>query len=71
MKVKDLIAILQTHDQDNLVVLSSDAEGNSYSRASDVGSYFFDEEGPSLINEEDLEEFGGRNKFKKCVTIWP
>jgi hypothetical protein len=30
MRVRELIAKLQTFDQDKLVVLSADAEGNSY-----------------------------------------
>ena len=31
MKVKELIALLQDCDQEAIVVMSSDAEGNSYS----------------------------------------
>ncbi len=70
MKVKDLIKILQTHDQESLVVLSSDAEGNSYSEARNIESYYFDEDNSEIRELEDDED---EDLFflKKCVVIWP
>ena len=71
MKVKDLIAALQILDQEALVVLSSDAEGNSYSSASYIAECFYDEENSDILTEQDCLEFGGTDRYEKCVTIWP
>lgn len=70
MKVKELIEILKSCDEDALVILSSDAEGNSYSEASDIGSYYFDEENTEIFDLKDYEE-EALQEMKKCVTIWP
>lgn len=70
MKVKELIEILKSCDEDALVILSSDAEGNSYSEESDIGSYYFDEENTEIFDLKDYEE-EALQEMKKCVTIWP
>ncbi len=70
MKVKDLIEILKTHDQDSLVVLSSDAEGNSFSEAKNVESFYFDEDNSEIRDLDDGEE-EDLSFMQKCVTIWP
>ena len=75
MKVKDLIAALQIHDQDSLVILSSDEEGNSFSKASgfiDDGCYF-DEISNSIVGRNEFEEEDDIDVqiLKKSVIIWP
>ena len=37
MKVKELIKLLKKEDQEKLVIMSSDGEGNSFSPLSDFG----------------------------------
>ena len=37
MKVKELIEMLQKENQEAIVVMSSDGEGNSYSPVADIG----------------------------------
>jgi len=38
MKVKELIKLLKKEDQEKLVIMSSDGEGNSFSPLSDFGN---------------------------------
>jgi hypothetical protein len=79
MKVKELIKILQTQDPDDLVVLSSDGEGNSYSLLGDVtDNATFDKKEQEIgifKLTEELERQGyteediGRGK--KCIVLYP
>jgi hypothetical protein len=71
MKVKDLIEKLKEFDQDSLVVLSSDAEGNSYSKVSgDIEPYYFNEHSEEIFTDDDLSQ-DEADTLKKCVVIWP
>lgn len=81
--VKDLIEKLSTLPPDTPIVLSSDSEGNLYSRLSDLSgdyyarkdeldSYYLD----SIVSEEDIkdddwseEEVG--QYLTKIVVLWP
>jgi len=69
MKVKELIAKLNSFDGEDLVILSSDEEGNSYRELHDLWTANYDIENrevglreltPELINygynEEDIQE---------------
>ena len=80
MTVKELIERLQTLDQDKLVVLSRDEEGNGYSSLAQVDDNFkyndWDKEiGISVLTpdmerqgytEEDVAETG-----EECVVLYP
>jgi hypothetical protein len=55
MTVRELTALLAEHDQDRIVVLSRDAEGNGYSPlcAIGTGAYRRGEVGLEVLTEED------------------
>lgn len=57
MTVKELIIKLQEMDQDRIVVVSSDSEGNSFRRIADIciGNYSCCEFGLDILTEEDIE----------------
>jgi hypothetical protein len=74
MKVKDLIAALQIHDPESLVVLSSDEEGNSFSKASGFidNGYYFAEIYDSIITRSEIKEDGTDVQIlKNGLRIWP
>ncbi len=65
----------QTKDLDpkTIIIVSSDAEGNSFEKMSRFSKNltYYDGE---LFDEDDLKEDGGveiRKKGKKCMVIWP
>lgn len=68
MKVKQLIKELQKVDQNALVVLSSDAEGNNYSVLDEVAGVneFFDEVDRSFCDEEDKPK-----SAKLAIVLYP
>lgn len=84
MKVKDLIAHLQLHDPDDLVVLSIDAEGNAYTLMDSYitkmawetkdynrGDVWIRELTPELIAQGfDPEEVAPENTLP-CVVFYP
>jgi hypothetical protein len=79
MRIKELIKILQTMDQERIVVMSADSEGNSYAplRNIDDNSVYVAEDHeiglekltPELekqhYSEEDVRE------GEPCVVFWP
>lgn len=81
-KVAELIKVLKEYDDDTLIVMSSDAEGNSYSPLSSFcegyyapentwsGTFFTDED---IEDDEEEEIFDEEMKEKaiKCLVIWP
>jgi len=65
MKVKELIQQLQTLDQNALVILSMDEEGNGFRPLFQVDSGFFN---------QYTSEFGGEaegSEDKPAVLLWP
>lgn len=81
MKVRELIETLQQADQDIDVVLSSDAEGNSYSVVDLVSlGYTINEDREIHLatltqyhidhgyTDEDLDQTG---TGRPCVVLWP
>lgn len=83
MKVKDLKTILNNFHSNDLVILSSDEEGNTYSRLSDYypayipkneeeQQYMTDDEIFFEGSEED-ETLGNTKKRKtqKCIVLFP
>ena len=77
MTVKELIALLQTCDQDRIVVISRDSEGNGYSELYCVESAMFCDGEIGLedltaeleklgYGEEDVMEEG-----KRAVVLYP
>lgn len=67
MKVSDLIAALARHDLDLEVWMSSDAEGNSYSKFYDAGERFHVHQSGDITSEEHV----GGESAKKIVVLWP
>jgi len=67
MKVKQLIKTLNTLDPEAAVLVSSDAEGNSYKHVNDITSckYKTDE---SYI---DIYDIDNKIKGKKAIVIYP
>lgn len=66
MKVKDLIDFLKDQDPEAVIVLSSDAEGNSYSELNDAVEYYWDE------NSQDITgEFEEDSCLQKAIVFWP
>lgn len=65
----------QTKDlnQETLIVVSSDIEGNSFSKMKDFteNMIYYDGE---VFDQEDLEEDGGETIMehgRECIVIWP
>lgn len=73
MKVKDLIKELKKLNQDAIVVLQKDGEGNSYSPLSGVEEAFYVAEstwGGEVYDEED-EDLELPDDAEPCAVIWP
>lgn len=81
MKVRDLIVLLQACDPDDLVVLSKDGEGNSFSPLSRTSLDMFDGDDGILLRELTPElEADGEDEYGvgsleegdvHCITLWP
>jgi len=81
MKVKKLIEILSKVDQNRIVVVSRDAEGNSFSPFCDysLGAYVKDSAWSGEVGLESLTEenrIAGYTeedvkKGKPCIVLWP
>jgi hypothetical protein len=72
IKVGELIQKLQELDQDALVVLSSDGEGNQYSPLADVeaGKYAAENTWRGEFYSEADEDWFAEDAVK-CVGLWP
>lgn len=79
MKVKDLIKQLQKIDQERLVILSSDEEGNSYSLLRVVSECAYSEE-DRIVGLEELTAVDEKDGYSeedviadgiKAVCLWP
>lgn len=68
--VHDLIAYLQTLNQDALVVMSKDSEGNGYSplRTVDEDRYINDTSYSGYVLHGDTDT---ANESRACVALWP
>ncbi len=76
MKVKQLIKKLLKCDQNADVILSSDAEGNSYTLLSEVDGSNFPKYAEldshiEFFDKDDLEAGEQDIKLKKCVVLIP
>ncbi len=75
MKVRELIAILESVNPESLVVSSMDAEGNGYSVICETSfDYYFLPDCPGcmrgeICEKEDLDEMGVTDI--PCVVLWP
>ncbi len=68
MKVKQLLKLLQNENPNHLVVLSSDAEGNTYRKLSSVcGCLVFNED----YNEIDDANNTVLKNAKDCIVLYP
>jgi hypothetical protein len=65
MKVSELIAQLQKLPQDNEVIVSSDAEGNSFHQLDEVGLGEYD------VSGYYVEQLEVENGGTACVVLWP
>jgi hypothetical protein len=82
LTVKKLREFLKNFDDDTILVLSSDGEGNSYSPIPEkdffsVGTYlaentwrgeFYDE---NSEDEDDEEEYDEEDEGVRCIVLWP
>ncbi len=76
MTVRDLIELLKNEDQDRLVVMSSDGEGNHYSEFADFGRMSFRDGEVGLDGlTADLEKKGYSEEDvldgEKCIVFYP
>lgn len=75
MTVRELIKMLEILDQDSLVIISADAEGNDYSPMDDysTGLYWANTtwSGDFHSDREELEEDEEEPSGVKCVCLWP
>jgi len=65
MTVAKLIKLLSYQNPKSLVVLFSDAEGNSYSPLAALSPLYYDAD-DNAVGEEDEVTNG-----KACVVLWP
>jgi len=59
MKVSELIEILKEQDQDSIVVMSKDGEGNGYSPLSSVEGLYYQADNSwsgQVIDDDNLQE---------------
>jgi len=76
MKVKTLIKELQKCDQERIVIMASDSEGNNYSPIDDVytGAYDSGEFGMEELTEKDKKDGYTEEDIidgKKAVCFYP
>jgi hypothetical protein len=81
MTVQELIALLQDQDQDRIVVMSKDGEGNCYSPFDGVStcSYraettWYGEIGLEELTEENIEDGYDEDDVvdgEKALCLWP
>ena len=81
--VADLIRKLETYNQDSLILLAKDAEGNTYSSLDDISVEMVEAdydggEVEDLFNQESLLEADPdlssrelNNNFKEVLIFWP
>ena len=67
MTVNQLIEILEKQDQNDIVLLSRDAEGNGYMEVVDWGQGLCYQDG----YEYQLGEYDVRQDLKPCIVLWP
>lgn len=67
MKVKKLIEALSKLNPDLEVILSADAEGNSFSEVEELGIYHFNAEDREIYRNDELEDGEELN----AVVLWP
>jgi len=68
MKIKQLIKKLQLADENDIVVLSSDAEGNNYRELYDVMTCAVFDESNNEIDDANNTTLVGA---KHCVVLYP
>ena len=81
MKVKDLIKLLQKEDQDRIVIMSKDGEGNNYSPLDEIStcSYraettWWGEVGLEELTDESIEQGYAEEDVvdgEKALCLWP
>jgi hypothetical protein len=78
MTVAELIAQLNAYPSDTKIVLSKDAEGNSFSPLADLedGRYFTDTtwSGEFVAEEswsEYVDDYDEEREFIKAICLWP
>ena len=81
MKIKQLLKILQSEDQNREVILSSDAEGNNYSPlyCCNLGNYSPDSKYSGQVGLEKLTEKDKKNGYteedilegKPAIVLYP
>lgn len=70
--VKELRAILEEADEDAIVLLSRDPEGNGYSPWHSWSSGRYDEAEWQFYGKADLDDLGQRAfKMPRVICLWP
>jgi len=75
MRVRDLIVLLEEQDQDRIVVMAADDEGNDFRPVSSIGTGSWDKENFGIEElTEDLEEQGYTEDDiidgQKAICLW-
>ena len=73
MKVKELVEILQSCDQEVEVILQKDSEGNGYSPLAGGEGAVYEAEttySGTVYSEQDLKDGYGK-AFQPCVVLYP
>ena len=71
MTVGELIALLQTHDPDDLVILAKDEESNSYSPIEECDDGIYIPETTWKGDVYSREEASDWPEGSPCITLWP
>lgn len=76
MTVKELKQLLDTFDDDDIIVISKDSEGNEYSPLFDADSGFYFEENSwsgDFVTGSDLEDDKDINlsHATPAIVLWP
>lgn len=75
MKVKQLIKKLGKLNQDAEVILSTDAEGNSYNYLDEIYNkeiYFYQNQGEvELCEKDELDDIDESLEPKICIILYP
>lgn len=71
MNVKELKNILRNVPDDIEVILSSDAEGNSYSPVYTYDVVFFDSDNETVTHPDDFSDEEYEALEKNAFVLWP
>ena len=74
MNVRNLISELKSMDQNSIVVIASDAEGNNFNPLYAIDEMQYVAESPTsgrIYEIEEIEEEGIEEDYENAVVLWP